>query len=464
MAIIFSGHRFTFWWCLLAKCHFKKFLFNWFILRNYSHRICWKCPEKLWHWIWTRRWFKNVHLKKIYFLEIERNVFFFAFSSHLKLKWLQITGEPSNKFCTTLKIKHLIVTNEFTVVYAEQRQKNKEEEKEEEERVFRRYNVVKCHCIWHAIHGLTSNRELLESPSDGIAIPFETLKVMTISICFLYTFKWWKVNKDKRRHYIGWQHISNHRNEILIPHSSAFILFPFTPPFLCTASLYLSHFCSGIDTAKWECSTTNGIGKNAFTCNESILVKAHFANLYAMNKCGMGEASSRAKYTIHIHLIAKPMPKEKPVEYDVHNFNAILKLIWKFTQAIELNESFIVYLVLRLSFFIRCFFRCTSLPQWALASLHPQWWWLRRQQRHKPKNKNATFFVVVVVLFFFRKKKYIRVWMKRFHLDGSCNVHTNLRNVDKTKRIRRIKYNAHKLSHSYDFNIMLAYSSQLFRR
>lgn len=30
-----------------------------------------------------------------------------------------------------------------------------------------------------------------------------------------------------------------------------------------------------------------------------------------------------------------------------HNFNAILKLIRDFSQAIELNESFILYLVLR---------------------------------------------------------------------------------------------------------------------
>lgn len=53
--------------------------------------------------------------------------------------------------------------------------------------------------------------------------------------------------------------------------------------------------------------------------------------------------SKKCTHTSH----CQAMPEERPVEYDVHNFNAILKLIWKFTQAIELNESFIVYLVLR---------------------------------------------------------------------------------------------------------------------
>lgn len=51
---------------------------------------------------------------------------------------------------------------------------------------------------------------------------------------------------------------------------------------------------------------------------------------------------------------SKEKPELKPVEYDVHNFNVILKLIWKFTQAIELNESFIVYLVLRFRVFCVC--------------------------------------------------------------------------------------------------------------
>lgn len=73
--------------------------------------------------------------------------------------------------------------------------------------------------------------------------------------------------------------------------------------------------------------------------------------------CGTRRPSVRTrnmyKYTLPCQvkpnraMQCKAKPKFKPVEHDVHNFNAILKLIWKFTQAIELNESFIVYLVLR---------------------------------------------------------------------------------------------------------------------
>lgn len=79
-------------------------------------------------------------------------------------------------------------------------------------------------------------------------------------------------------------------------------------------------------------------------------------------------------------------PNEKPVEYDVCNFNAILKLIWKFAQAIQLNESFIVYLVCW-GFRFYSLFCSTYLPQWALFAALLIWWCSVEQGRNKNEEK-----------------------------------------------------------------------------
>lgn len=71
------------------------------------------------------------------------------------LKWLRISGEPSNKLCSsTLKIKELIVTNEFTVQYSA-REKNGGMGEEAVEIMLGR---MPLQLVWHAIHSLTSNR------------------------------------------------------------------------------------------------------------------------------------------------------------------------------------------------------------------------------------------------------------------------------------------------------------------
>lgn len=109
--------------------------------------------------------------------------------------------------------------------------------------------------------------------------------------------------------------------------------------YIVTNNLYLLCMCLDLNedyffTRKIQCIW---VKKKPFKC--SLLLFRHIEHCAQCTSLHIWQREKRiGARSTHIYLGNETTPKEKPVEFDVHNFNAILKHIWTFTRAIELNH------------------------------------------------------------------------------------------------------------------------------